>query len=157
MHIGELIAPPRKNRKRVGRGPGSGNGKTSGRGMNGQKARSGNKYRPWFEGGQMPLQRRIPKRGFKSLNKKVFQLVNVSSLDKFEDGQTVDPAALAQKGLIKKSDRPVKILGFGELSKRLVVHADAFSGSAKEKIAQAGGEANRRVLENPSAAGAANS
>ncbi|MBN2327911.1 MAG: 50S ribosomal protein L15 [Candidatus Omnitrophica bacterium] len=141
MQIGELNIPRRKKRKRVGRGPGSGHGKTSSRGHKGQGQRSGFKKRPWFEGGQMPLQRRVPKRGFKSLNKKVFQLVNVVALERFEDGQTVDPAALKQSGLIKNLNTPVKILGNGELSKKLSVQADAFSQSAMDKINKAGGEA----------------
>lgn len=141
MHIGELNVPKKKTPKRVGRGPGSGNGKTSGRGQKGQGARSGHKKKPWFEGGQMPLQRRIPKRGFKPLDKTYFQLVNVLSLDRFENGQTVDSALLKKAGLIKHESQPVKILGTGDLSKKLTVKANAFSKSAQEKITKAGGEA----------------
>ncbi|MDX9752799.1 MAG: 50S ribosomal protein L15 [bacterium] len=140
MNIGELNAPKRKNRKRVGRGPGSGRGTTAGRGENGQKSRSGWKAHPWFEGGQMPLQRRIPKRGFTPRNRVEFQIVNLAVLEKFDDGQVVDPLFLKAKGLIKYIERPIKILGTGELSKKLVVTADKFSQSAQEKIAQAGGE-----------------
>jgi len=141
MQIGELNVPKRKRRKRVGRGPGSGNGKTSGRGHKGLGQRSGAKHHPWFEGGQMPLQRRVPKRGFKSLNKSVYQLVNVVALERFSDGQTVDAALLKQNGLIKNENYPVKILGDGELTKKLTVRADAFSQTAQDKIAKAGGEA----------------
>lgn len=140
MQISELNVPKKKQRKRVGRGPGSGKGKTSGRGHKGQGARSGSKKRAWFEGGQMPLQRRVPKRGFKPLDKTVFQLVNLHGLTRFDDGQTVDLDTLKQFGLIKHTDRPVKVLGAGDLSKKLVVHADAFSKTAQEKISQAGGQ-----------------
>ncbi|MBD3265047.1 50S ribosomal protein L15 [bacterium] len=148
MNIGELnINQRKKNRKRIGRGTGSGSGTTAGRGMNGQRSRSGFKSRPWFEGGQMPLQRRVPKRGFHSRNKVYYQLVKLASLDRFEDGQAVDPALLVASGLIKSEKRPVKILGDGELNKKLVVTADKFSGSAKEKITQAGGEANIRSTD----------
>lgn len=142
MHIGELKRPPRKNRKRIGRGPGSGSGKTSGRGQKGQHSRAGSGHRPWFEGGQMPLQRRLPKRGFKPLRRNEFQLVNVEALARFEDGQTVDAAALKEAGLIKNANRPIKVLGNGDIAKKLIVHASAFSQSAQEKIAQAGGEAH---------------
>jgi len=141
MHIGELNVKRKKSRKRVGRGPGSGLGKTSGRGHGGQASRSGFKKHPWFEGGQMPLQRRVPKRGFKPINRIEFQVVNIASLQKFEDGQTVDPKILKETGLIKYDDRPVKILGDGELNKKLTVHATKFSGPAREKITQAGGQA----------------
>lgn len=141
MYIGELDVKPFKKRKRVGRGPGSGNGKTAGRGHKGQGARSGFKKRPWFEGGQMPLQRRLPKRGFHSRNRVEFQLVKIASLANFNDGQTVDPAAMQAAGLIKYADRRVKILGDGDLSVKLTVQADAFSKSAQQKIAQAGGDA----------------
>ncbi len=144
MNIGELKIPRRKKRKRVGRGPGSGHGKTATRGHNGQRSRSGFKNRAWFEGGQMPLQRRVPKRGFRSMNKKTFQLVNLMALQRFNDGDTVNPESLQENGLIKHADRPVKILGDGELNKRLIVSVDAFSRSAKEKIAQVGGEATLR-------------
>lgn len=141
MQIGELNIPKRKKHRRIGRGPGSGNGKTSGRGQKGQGARSGFKKRAWFEGGQMPLQRRIPKRGFKPIDKIFFQLVNVATLERFENGQIVDIALLKKSGLIKYPDRPVKILGNGNLTKKLTVQADAFSQTAQDKIANAGGEA----------------
>jgi large subunit ribosomal protein L15 len=140
MNIGELSSPRRKNRKRIGRGPGSGSGTTAGRGMNGQRSRSGFTRRPWFEGGQMPLQRRVPKRGFTPRNRVEFQVVNLSVLDRLDDGQIVDPSFLQDKGYIKSADRLIKILGDGDLSKKLVVTADKFSKSAQEKITQAGGE-----------------
>ncbi|MBI1386873.1 MAG: 50S ribosomal protein L15 [bacterium] len=141
MYIGELQAPPRKRKKRVGRGPGSGTGKTAGRGQKGQKSRSGYKSRPWFEGGQMPLQRRVPKRGFKPRNRVTYQLVKVESLAKFGDGAVVDAQALKEAGLVKNDGRLIKILGDGDLKSKVTVHADAFSKSAQEKITQAGGEA----------------
>ncbi len=141
MQISELNVPKRKRRKRLGRGPGSGTGKTSGRGYKGQGARSGNKKRPWFEGGQMPLQRRVPKRGFKPLSRNVYQLVNVVALERFENGQTVDVSLLKKSGLVKSADCPVKVLGDGELTKKLVVQVDAFSKTAQEKIVKVGGEA----------------
>lgn len=148
MQISELDAPPRKKRKRVGRGPGSGTGKTAGRGYKGQKSRSGYKSHPWFEGGQMPLQRRVPKRGFHSRNKVEFQLVNVDALDlKFENGQTVDGEALESRGLIKHADRAIKILGTGNLTKKLTVLADHFSKSAEEKIRAAGGQVQVRQTQ----------
>ncbi len=147
MNIGELKTSPRKKRKRVGRGYGTGNGKTAGRGHKGQGARSGSKRKPWFEGGQMPLQRRVPKRGFKSLNRKEYQVVNLQSLERFADGDQVGPQQLQESGLIKKAEFPIKILGTGELSKRLVVEADAFSRTAKDKIVQLGGETSIRSLQ----------
>jgi len=140
MQIGELNVPHKKQRKRIGRGPGSGSGKTAGRGHNGQRSRSGYSRRPWFEGGQMPLQRRVPKRGFHPLNKLYYQLINLASLEKIDEGKVVDLAYMKEIGLIKNADKKVKILGNGELTKKLVVHADAFSKSAIEKIAKAGGE-----------------
>lgn len=152
MHIGELNAPPKKKKKRVGRGPGSGSGKTSGRGQKGYGSRSGNKKRPWFEGGQMPLQRRVPKRGFFSRNRTSYQLVKIAVLDTFEEGATVNPDTLKEKGLIKKTDSPVKILGDGTLSRKLTVYADAFSKSAQEKITGAGGQALTRETREPAAA-----
>jgi len=126
-----------KGRKRVGRGPGSGRGKTSTRGEKGQKARSGGSVHPMFEGGQMPLHRRIPKRGFTNINRVEYQVVNVRDLDRFE--AEVSPAALKEAGLIGSSARPVKILGVGEVAKALTVSAHAFSGSARTKIEGAGG------------------
>jgi large subunit ribosomal protein L15 len=130
----------RKNRKRVGRGPGSGRGKTSTRGQKGQKARSGGSVRPSFEGGQMPLVRRIPKRGFKSLSHVEYQVVNVRDLERL-DGE-VSLEALAGAGLIRSTHRPVKVLGEGELAKALSVSAHAFSAGARSKIEAAGGSVN---------------
>lgn len=135
-----------KRRKRVGIGPSSGHGKTSCRGHKGQLARSGSKHRAWFEGGQMPLQRRIPKRGFNNIFKVYYQVVNVSQLDKI-DASEITPEILVKSGLIDSICEPVKVLGNGEISKGKKVIADAFSASAIEKIKKAGGEA---VLSNES-------
>ena len=123
---------------RRGRGHGSGNGKTAGKGHKGQKARSG-APRPGFEGGQMPLYRRIPKRGFTNRNTLDIVAINVSALEKFENGAVVDVAALKESGIVKNGHDGVKILGNGELTKKLTVKANAFSASAKEKIEAAGG------------------
>lgn len=132
----------RKTTKRVGRGAGSGLGKTAGRGHKGQKARSGGGVRPGFEGGQMPLQRRLGKRGFNNIFATVFATVNVADLEaRFEDGATVDQTAIIDSGLIKNPQDGIKILGNGELKKKLNVTAAAFSKSAKEKIEAAGGKA----------------
>lgn len=125
---------------RRGRGHGSGNGKTAGKGHKGQKARSG-APRPGFEGGQMPLYRRLPKRGFKNRNTKEIVAVNVSALEKFEDGATVTVEDLLNAGIIKKTGDGVKILGNGELTKKLDVKVNAYSASAKEKIEALGGQA----------------
>lgn len=125
---------------RRGRGHGSGNGKTAGKGHKGQKARSG-APRVGFEGGQMPLYRRIPKRGFKNRNSKEIVGINVTALERFEDGATVDVEALLNAGVIKNPRDGVKILGNGELTKKLTVKVDAFSASAKEKIEAVGGTA----------------
>ena len=125
---------------RRGRGHGSGNGKTAGKGHKGQKARSG-APRPGFEGGQMPLYRRIPKRGFTNRNTKNIVAINISELEKFEDGATVTVDALREKGIVKNSFDGVKVLGNGELSKKLTVQVNAFSASAKEKIESLGGKA----------------
>ncbi|MCQ2448736.1 MAG: 50S ribosomal protein L15 [Clostridia bacterium] len=130
-----------KEAKRIGRGHGSGNGKTAGKGHKGQKARAGHGMRPGFEGGQMPLQRRIPKRGFNNIFAEEWQAINVSALEVFEDGAVVDAAALAEKNIIKKADIPVKVLGNGKLTKKLTVNLSAFSASAAEKINAAGGKA----------------
>ncbi len=128
--------------KRKGRGAGSGNGKTAGKGHKGQNARSGGGVRPGFEGGQMPLQRRIPKRGFNNIFATRYATVNVADLNsKFEDGAVVDTEALKAAGLVRKELDGVKVLGNGELSKKLTVKAAAFSASAKEKIEKAGGAA----------------
>ena len=126
--------------KRIGRGPGSGQGKTAGKGQKGQKSRSGYSRRAGFEGGQMPLQRRIPKRGFNNIFAEEWLAINVSALEVFEDGTTVDAAVLAEKGIIKKN-LPVKVLGNGKLTKKLTVKLNAYSASAAEKINAAGGKA----------------
>jgi large subunit ribosomal protein L15 len=130
-----------KNRKRIGRGPGSGTGKTSGKGHKGQNARSGGGVKPGFEGGQMPLQRRLPKRGFFSRNKTVYALVNLQDLANFEAGSIVDLEVLSKTGLIGAVKDGVKILGTGELSIALTVKAHKFSKSAVAKIEAAGGTA----------------
>ena len=130
-----------KDVKRIGRGHGSGNGKTAGKGHKGQNARSGGGVRPGFEGGQMPMTRRIPKRGFNNIFATKFSVVNVSDLDQFVDGTVVDADLLKASGLIRKTNDGVKILGNGELTKNLTVKAAAFSASAKEKIEKAGGKA----------------
>jgi len=126
-----------RDRKRVGRGPGSGSGKTAGRGQDGQKSRSGGSVHPRFEGGQMSLVRRIPKRGFKSVNRVEYQVVNLRDLEKV-DGE-VSPDSLKSAGLIRSLRKPVKVLGQGELAKKLDVSAHAFSASAQSKIEAAGG------------------
>ena len=130
-----------KDVKRIGRGHGSGNGKTAGKGHKGQKARSGGGTRIGFEGGQMPLARRIPKRGFNNIFAKPLTSVNVAALDKFEDGAVVDAQALLDAGIISKCKYGVKFLGNGEVSKKLTVKAAAFSETAKQKIEAAGGKA----------------
>ena len=129
-----------KNRKRVGRGHGSGLGKSAGRGDKGAGQRSGFKRRPWFEGGQMPLARRLPKRGFTNLFKKEFQIVNLDDIDAL-GLDTINPQVLAKHGLVRSALKPVKILGDGELKSKLSVTATTFSNSAKEKIEKAGGTA----------------
>ena len=129
-----------KKRKRLGCGPGSGKGKTCGKGMNGQRCRSGSVRRPWFEGGQMPLQRRVPKRGFNNIFKKQFQIINVSDLERLGESNC-DPQVFKDKGLIDKIEKRIKILGKGEITKAVKVTADVFSKSALEKIQKAGGEA----------------
>ncbi|MDY6847868.1 MAG: 50S ribosomal protein L15 [Thermodesulfobacteriota bacterium] len=143
MNLSELrpAAGSRKDRKRIGRGPGSGLGKTSGKGHKGQNARSGGGVKAGFEGGQMPLQRRLPKRGFTPLTKKVYSLVNLRQLENFESGSTVDVEALIAAGMIKEVADGVKILGDGELTKSLTVKAHKFSKSAQDKIVAAGGQA----------------
>ena len=133
---GSVRAPYRK-----GRGAGSGNGKTGGRGHKGQKARSGGKIRVGFEGGQMPLARRLPKRGFHNIFAKPLESINVSALEKFEDGAVVNAQALLEKGILSKCRYGYKVLGSGKLSKKLTVQASAFSASAKEAIEAAGGKA----------------
>lgn len=133
-----------RNRKRVGRGPGSGKGKTSGRGQKGQKARSGASIPAGFEGGQMPLQRRIPKGGFTPLNRTTYQVINVRALEELQE-EEVTPEVLRAHGLIGTLKEPVKILGTGEISRPVAVQAHAFSASARTKIEEAGGSAT--VLE----------
>ena len=143
MKLNELspAAGSTKEAYRKGRGSGSGNGKTAGRGHKGQKARSGGGTRIGFEGGQMPLARRIPKRGFHNIFAKPLESVNVSALEKFEDGAVVDAKALLDAGILSKCTYGVKIPGNGEITKKLTVKASAFSESAKAKIEAAGGKA----------------
>lgn len=129
----------RQVRNRVGRGTSSGNGKTAGRGQKGQKARG--KVRLGFEGGQMPLFRRMPKRGFKNINRKEYAIVNLETLNKFEDGVEVTPALLVESGIIKDEKDGIKVLGNGTLNKQLTVKASKFSASAKEAIESKGGKA----------------
>ena len=129
----------RQLRNRVGRGTSSGNGKTAGRGQKGQKARS--KVRVGFEGGQMPLFRRMPKRGFKNVNRKDYAIVNLETLNKFEDGTEVTPALLVETRVVKDEKDGIKVLGNGELTKKLTVKASKFSASAKAAIETAGGTA----------------
>jgi len=131
-----------QTRKRVGRGPGSGLGKTSGRGEKGQKSRSGFSHRPGFEGGQMPLHRRVPKRGFSNARfRKEYTELNLDQLEVFEAGTIVTPEVLLKNGLIRKLRDGVKVLGRGELTKALTVRAHRFSATAQERIAAAGGKA----------------
>jgi large subunit ribosomal protein L15 len=141
MKLHELRPPAgsRRRRKVVGRGPGSGHGQTSGRGEKGQKARSGGGSQPWFEGGQLPLHRRVPKRGFVNIFRKEYAILNVKDLERFEAGTAVTPAALAEAGLVRTASAPVKILGQGALSKALTVSAHGFSKGAAAKIRAAGG------------------
>ena len=143
MKLHELTPPKGslKLRKRVGRGQGSGSGTTAGRGNKGQKARSGGGVRLGFEGGQMPLIRRLPKRGFTNIFSKEYAEINVGALDVFEEGTVVTPELLKEKGLVKKILDGVKILGNGEISKKLTVKAHKFSESAKQKIEAIGGKA----------------
>ncbi len=131
----------KKGSRRIGRGHGSGWGKTAGKGHKGQKARSGGSIRPGFEGGQMPLQRRLPKRGFNNIFAKKIAAINVAALNAFEDGAEVDTNALVEKGIVKGGFDGVKILGNGTLNKKLTVKVAAFSKSAKQKIKSAGGKA----------------
>lgn len=131
----------KSKKKRIGRGPGSGSGVTSGRGHKGQKSRSGYSHRPGFEGGQMPLYRRLPKRGFTNIFAKKWAVINVGDLARFEAGSDVTPEALIESGLVKKIHDGVRVLGNGEIKSKLTVHAHHFSGSAKEKIEKAGGKA----------------
>jgi large subunit ribosomal protein L15 len=143
MNLHDLSPVAGSNPKawRKGRGAGTGNGKTAGRGHKGQKARSGGGVRVGFEGGQMPLARRLPKRGFNNIFAKRLEAINVASLNKFEDGATVNVCDLLEKGILSKCEFGVKVLGNGTLTKKLTVRASAFSASAKEKIEAAGGKA----------------
>ena len=142
MQLHDLTPAPgsTKNRKRVGRGNSSGHGTTSGRGQKGQWARSGGGVRVGFEGGQMPLARRIPKRGFNNIFAKPLESVNVSALEKFEDGAVIDGAALKAARITKSEFEPVKVLGNGELTKKFTVKVDKVSASAQAKIEAAGGK-----------------
>lgn len=143
MKLHEYIAPAgaKKSRKRKGRGNATGQGKTGGRGMNGQKQRSGGGVRLGFEGGQMPLYRRLPKRGFTNIFATEYSAINVDVLNRYEDGTVVTPELLKEDGVVKKLNDGVKILGDGELQKKLTVQASKFTKSAKEKIEAAGGKA----------------
>lgn len=143
MYMNELAPAPGSTHvaKRKGRGIGTGNGKTGGRGHKGQKARSGGGVRIGFEGGQMPLARRVPKRGFHNIFAKPLENVNVSALNRFEDGAVVDANLLLAEGVLSKCVYGVKVLGKGELTRKLTVRANAFSAGAKEKIEAAGGKA----------------
>ncbi len=142
MKLHELSPAPGsvKDSFRKGRGPGSGNGKTAGKGHKGQNARSGGGVRPGFEGGQLPLYRKLPKRGFKNRFAVNYAIVNLSALNSFEDGETVNLEKLMEAGVIKKPLDGLKVLGKGELTKKLTVEAKVFSASAKEKIEAAGGK-----------------
>ena len=143
MKLHELspVEGSKKDSKRIGRGHGSGWGKTSGKGHKGQKARSGGSIRPGFEGGQMPLQRRIPKRGFNNIFAKPLEIINLSALNKFEDGEIVTAEALLAKGILSKCEYGYKVLGNGKVTKKVTVQAAAFSQAAKEAIEAAGGKA----------------
>lgn len=143
MDLSQLKPAPgsTKNRKRIGRGPGSGTGKTSGKGHKGQKARSGGSIKPGFEGGQMPLQRRLPKRGFSPINKKDYNLINLRDLECFDADTTISLELYGKAGLVKKMKDGIKILADGDLSKSLTVQAHKFSRAAIEKIEAAGGKA----------------
>ena len=142
MKLHELSPAPgsKQVRNRVGRGLGSGNGKTAGKGMKGQKSRSGGGKYPGFEGGQMPIYRRLPKRGFKNIFAKEYAEVNVATLNRFDDGETVDPVALVEAGILKNVQDGIRILGNGELTKKLTVRANGFTKTAESKITAAGGK-----------------
>ena len=141
LHELQYTEGARKARKRVGRGTSSGNGKTAGRGQKGQGARSGGGKKPGFEGGQTPLFMRLPKRGFTNYTRKEYAIVNLETLNKFEDGATVSPELLKEMGLVKKQLDGIKVLGNGKLEKKLVVKAHKFSNVAKEQIEKLGGKA----------------
>ncbi|ATD31342.1 50S ribosomal protein L15 [Macrococcoides bohemicum] len=139
LHEMKPVEGARKERNRVGRGMASGNGKTSGRGHKGQKARSGGGVRLGFEGGQLPLFRRLPKRGFTNINRKDYAIVNLDQLNRFEEGTEVTPALLIESGVVSNEKSGIKILGNGELTAKLTVKAHKFSASAKEAIEGKGG------------------
>ena len=141
LHELKPAAGSRKARKRIGRGPGSGTGKTAGRGHNGQKSRSGYSRMRGFEGGQMPLHRRLPKRGFTNIFRTVCRIVNIERLNGFAAGSVIDPDALQHAGLLKKGSNQIKILGNGDLNVALTVRAHRFTGAAARKIEAAGGKA----------------
>lgn len=141
LHELQYTEGSRKNNFRLGRGQGSGNGKTAGKGHKGQKARSGGMNKVGFEGGQTPLARRLPKRGFTNINRKEYAIVNLSQLNNFKDGAEVNPTILKEMGIVKQSKDGIKILGEGELEKKLTVKANKFSKSAIAMIEQAGGKA----------------
>jgi len=142
MKLHELQPAPGSSKaaKRKGRGPGSGNGKTAGKGHKGQLARSGGKG-PYFEGGQLPMSRRLPKRGFNNIFAKEIAIISLYDLEKFDDGSLIDEAVLRQRGLVKGSTDGIKVLGNGDITKKLTVRLSAFSSSAKQKIEEAGGKA----------------
>ena len=142
-HLESIRAPKgvKRTSKRAGRGPGSGLGKTAGRGHKGQRSRSGGRVKPWFEGGQMPLQRRLPKRGFSPYKRVEYQVVNVAGLELVQ-GDEATPETMKAAGLIRSLRRPVKILGQGDIGRAIKVTAHAFSATAREKIKKAGGEVN---------------
>ena len=139
LHSLKPAAGSRKNRKRIGRGPGSGFGKTAGRGENGQKSRSGYSAKRGFEGGQMPLHRRTPKRGFTNIFRKEYRVLNVDSLNRFEAGTVITPELLLEQGLIRKGKHPIKLLGTGDLTVALTVRVHKTSATAAQKIESAGG------------------
>ena len=139
LHELQPAAGSRKERNRVGRGQGSGNGKTAGRGSKGKKARSGGGVRLGFEGGQTPLFRRLPKRGFQNINRKEYAVVNLETLNRFEDGQEVTAAVLVEAGIVKNEKDGIKVLANGKLERKLTVKANKFSQAAKEAIEAAGG------------------
>jgi len=143
MNLGSLrfASGSKHKEKRIGRGEGSGHGKTATKGHKGQRSRSGAKFRAWFEGGQMPVQRRLPKRGFHNPFRKEYQIVNVSDLERLEDVEKVTPELLYKNRLVRKKSMPVKILGNGEITKKFEVSAHAFSESARKKIESVGGKA----------------
>jgi large subunit ribosomal protein L15 len=142
LRLGRLqpAAGAKKNKRRLGCGPGSGRGKTSGRGHKGQKSRSGSRIPAWFEGGQMPLQRRVPKRGFTNIFRVPRQVVNVRELERFDANSEINAEVLLDEGIIKNLSRPIKLLGQGELSKPLKITVHACSKKAKEIVEKAGGE-----------------